>query len=101
MNQTTEDVIVFLTNPDLDFGDNPMDVELLKNPELLHQKMRVLLDGPLPFTDGGVAGADLLSRLDECDWPAVAAEFSTRLKMTAHFFDQDAVSPARQSPESG
>ncbi len=93
MNQTTQDVIEFLTHPDLDFGDNPLDVELLGQPQLLQQKVRQLLSTPASFLGSWEAEA-LRSRLDECDWPAVAEEFRMRLKMTSQFFDRD----VRQHP---
>jgi hypothetical protein len=91
MNQITQDVIEFLTHPDLDFGDNPMDAALLDKPELLQQRVRGLLEVPPPFLSSHEA-AGLRARLDEADWPTIALEFRTRLHMAAQFFQTDAKS---------
>ena len=89
MNQTTQDVIKFLNQPDLDFGNNATDAELLGHPEILHQRVHDLLqDCPDCFTSQD-EGMDLLTRLNEADWPCVAEEFQTRLKLAAGFFGRD------------
>ena len=89
MNQATQDVIEFLNHPDLDFGQ-PEDVDMLDNPELLHQKVRVLLDDPPSFLASQEEALNLRHRLHEADWHAVAHEFRTRLSMASGFFDEDA-----------
>ena len=90
LNQPTLDVIEFLTHPDLDFGHSTADVELLGNPELLHQRVHELLENPPTFLTSREEGLKLRAQLGEADWPAVAQEFRTRVAMASRFFGQDA-----------
>jgi len=89
MNQTTQDVITFLNHPELDFGNNATDAELLANPQLLLQRVHDLLEECPDCFTSQEEGENLLARLGEADWPCVADEFQTRLKMASRFFDRD------------
>lgn len=89
-NQTTRDVIAFLTHPDLDFGHSPPDLELLAEPQEMHQRVHLLLDDAPAFLTGQQDAKDLQARLNEADWPAIAREFQSRINLTSQFFGQDA-----------
>ncbi len=98
MNQTTTDVIQFLTDPELDFGDNLMDVELLEAPEMLRETVSNLLASAPSFMASPEAAAELRARLGEADWPLIAREFQERVKMARRFFENgtgDAAGAAR------
>ena len=89
-NQTTRDVIAFLTHPDLDFGHSPPDLELLAEPQAMHNRVHHLLDDAPAFLAGQREAQDLQARLGETDWAAVAREFQSRINLTSQFFSKDA-----------
>src|SRR5690606_16366206 len=88
MNDTTQQVIEFLSYPELNFGSEE-DILLLAEPQALQSRVASLLDQPHGFLSTPEAD-ELKSRLHDADWPVVAQEFSTRVDMTARFFDADA-----------
>lgn len=94
MNQATLDAIEFLSHPELDFVTNPTDVELLNNPGRLQQAVRDMLSALPAFMINQESAQEstvaLQARLDEVDWPLVAAEFRKRLRITSQFFEVDA-----------
>ncbi|HVF09904.1 MAG TPA: hypothetical protein VNA16_03830 [Abditibacteriaceae bacterium] len=89
MNQTTQDVIEFLNHPDLDFGVNANDAELLANPELLRDRVHALIADVPAFLTSREEGEELRGRLGEADWPCIAEEFQARLKLASSFFGRD------------
>ena len=89
MNQTTQDVIEFLTHPETRWGDPEALPMLLADPPALHEAVREMLDDAPAFLDSAQT-EDLRRRLPEADWPAVTREFQTRLNMASGFFDPDA-----------
>ena len=89
LNQATEDVIQFLTDPEIHFGDSPTDVEFLEDPQMLREAVEKLLENPASYPGNREQRASLRGRLGEADWPLIAREFSQRVKTTARFFDVD------------
>ena len=89
MNQTTEQVLEFLNFPDLDFGTNSLDLEMLQEAGLMRDLTLRLLTGPLPSEESRAAAQALSGHLDEVDWDAVAKEMQTRVDVTSSFFDPD------------
>ncbi len=89
MDQATNDVMQFLTNPELRFGASPMDAEFLEDPDMLREAVENLLEDPSSHPDSREQGEALRARLDAADWPLIAREFQQRLKTTARFFDTD------------
>ncbi|MBV9865883.1 MAG: hypothetical protein JO316_11055 [Abitibacteriaceae bacterium] len=99
MNQATQDVIEFLNHPDLSFGKETTDLELLDAPELLHQRVADLLEEPSSSLAEGES-EKIRSQLAQADWPAIAQEFRNRMSMTASFFDSDAETHLQAQMES-
>lgn len=99
MNQATQDVIEFLNHPDLSFGKETTDLELLDDPELLRQRVEDLLEEPSAFLQEGES-ENLRSQLAQADWPSIAQEFRNRMSMTASFFDDDAATHVQTQVES-
>ncbi len=91
MNPTTQQVIEFLTHPELPFGAEE-DVLLLSDPESLHLEVASLLKKHLTVL-GEANSEELRARLAQADWPLVAQEFQARIEMASRLFDTDAQTP--------
>lgn len=91
MNPTTQQVIDFLTHPELPFGAEE-DVLLLSDPDGLQDQVASLLDEN-PAVLGVQNSEDLKAHLSQADWPLVAQEFQARVEMASRFFDTDAQTP--------
>ena len=92
MNQATTDVITLLTDPEVNFGADPLHRELLDSPELLRDAVTGLV-GTLPPSLGTQSTA-LTERREEVDWARVAQEFRDRVRLASGFFDPDAATTA-------
>ena len=88
MNPTTQQVIEFLTHPELPFGAEE-DVLLLSDPEALQIEVASLLEEH-PAVLGADESTGLKERLSEADWLVIAQEFRTRLALASNFFEPDA-----------
>lgn len=84
----TQQVIAFLSNPEVSLADPAELPLLLADPDELHQAVKAQLETPRAvFAE---EAASLKARLNEVDWPHVAREFQSRLDLAAGFFDPDA-----------
>lgn len=88
MNSTTQQIIEFLTHPELRFGGEE-DVLLLADPQALQSRVALLLDES-PAILGQEDSQNLKARLGEADWPLIAGEFRSRIEMASGFFGPDA-----------
>lgn len=88
MNPTTQQVIEFLSHPELPFGAEE-DVLILSDPEMLHERVVSLL-GDYPAVLGRGKTESLQGQLAQADWPFIAQEFRARVGVTSLFFDADA-----------
>ena len=87
MNPTTADVLKFLSFPDLDFGTNPLDLEMVQDPALIRELTTRLLAGPFELEESRDAAEALQGRLDAADWGAVAEAMRERFRLTDDLFD--------------
>ncbi len=85
MHHATTQIIQLLNNPELDFGSNPVDAEMLEDPGMLRSAVEALLDSPR-FPGGREAAERMRPCVGEADWPLIAREFSNRLQATSQFF---------------
>jgi hypothetical protein len=88
MHPTTQQIIAFLSHPDLPFGAEE-DVLLLADPEALQTRVAFLLEEH-PAVLGGSNTESLTQQLGEADWPFIAKEFRARVQLVSGFFDADA-----------
>lgn len=88
MHPTTQQIIAFLSHPDLPFGAEE-DVLLLADPEALQTRVAFLLEEH-PAILGGSNTESLKQQLGEADWPFIAQEFRARVQLVSGFFDADA-----------
>lgn len=88
MNPSTQQVIEFLSHPELPFGTEE-DVLLLSDPEALQSHIASLLEEH-PAVLGSESTRGLIARLTEADWPFIAQEFQARVAMASGFFDAEA-----------
>lgn len=88
MNPITQQVIEFLTHPELSFGGEE-DVLLLADPQALQSRVAVLLEESSAVL-GQENSQNLKFRLGEADWPVIAGEFRSRIEMASGFFGPDA-----------
>ena len=87
MNPTTKEVIQFLNFPDLDFGMNPLDLEMVQTPTLMRDITTRLLAGPFQSPEGRAAAAALEGRLDDADWSVISQSMRERFRLTDALFD--------------
>ena len=87
MNPTTADVLKFLSFPDLDFGTNPLDLEMVQDPALIRDVTTRLMAGPFELEESRDAAEALQGRLDSADWGAVAEAMRERFRLTDDLFD--------------
>jgi hypothetical protein len=88
MNPTTQQVIEFLTHPELPFGTEE-DTLTLGDPIELQGRVTSLLE-EFPLVLGKEHSTSLYGRLGEADWPFIAKEFQARIALASSFFDPDA-----------
>lgn len=88
MNPTTQQVIEFLTHPELPFGTEE-DLLILSDAEFLRERVAGLLD-EFPAVLGDLETANLKAHLNEADWPFIGQEFRARVAVASNFFDGDA-----------
>lgn len=88
MDPVTQQVIQFLSHPELPFGTEE-DVLLLADPSSLRERVIALLEES-PSVLGAEQSRTLSSRLTQADWPLIAQEFQARVDTAASFFDADA-----------
>lgn len=88
MNPTTQQVIEFLSHPELPFGTEE-DVLILGDPESLQNRVASLLD-EFPAVLPAQNTRSLKEHLGEADWPFIAQEFRARVEVASSFFDADA-----------
>ncbi len=91
MNPTTQQVIAFLSHPDLPFGTEE-DVLFLADPEALQTQVAFLLEEH-PTVLGNPDTENLKQHLREADWLFIAQEFRARVALASGFFDGDAQAP--------
>lgn len=91
-NHPTQQVIAFLSDPEVSLADAADLPLLLADTEELRQAVEAQLEAQLeaPRALSSREAASLRARLDEVDWPLVAREFQSRLDLAAGFFDPDA-----------
>ncbi len=87
MNPTTKEVLEFLNFPDLEFGMNPLDLEMVQTPALMRDLTVRLLAGPFQSPESRSAAAALEGRLDDADWAIVSQSLRERFKLTDALFD--------------
>lgn len=87
MNPVTQQVIEFLSHPELPFGAEE-DLLLLSDPQALRTQVAVLLDEN-PAVLGEQNSENLKQRLGEADWLFIAQNFLARVDLTANFFEAD------------
>lgn len=87
MNPTTQEVLQFLNFPDMDFGMNPLDLEMVQTPELMRDLTTRLLAGPFQSDESRAAAAALEGRLDDADWATISQSLRERFKLTDALFD--------------
>ena len=87
-NHPTQQVIAFLSDPEVSLADAADLPLLLADTEELRQAVEAQLEAPRALSSR--EAASLRARLDEVDWPLVAREFQSRLDLAAGFFDPDA-----------
>ena len=87
MNPTTADVLQFLSFPDLDFGANPLDLEMVQQPALMHELTTRLLAGPFELQESRDAAAALQGRLGDADWSAISQAMRERFRLADDLFD--------------
>ncbi|RYX85954.1 hypothetical protein EON83_04145 [bacterium] len=87
MNPITQQVIEFLTHPELPFGTEE-DMLLLNDPKLLRGQVASLLEEN-PDILGKQDSQSLWACLGEADWPFIAQEFNARVALAANFFEAD------------
>ncbi|MBW3637964.1 MAG: hypothetical protein KY445_16090 [Armatimonadetes bacterium] len=90
MNPTTQQIIEFLSHPELRFGGEE-DVLLLADPADLQSRVALLLDES-PAILGQDNSQTLKTQLAQADWPLIAGEFRSRIEMASGFFGIDAQS---------
>jgi hypothetical protein len=88
MHPTTQQVIEFLSHPELPFGTEE-DVLILSDPESLRDRVASLID-EFPAVLGDHESQNLKAHLAEADWPFIAQEFRARVELASSFFDSDA-----------
>lgn len=88
MDPVTQQVIQFLSHPELPFGTEE-DVLLLADPASLRERVLALLEES-PQVLGADQSNSLRSRLAQADWALIAQEFRARVDTAASFFDADA-----------
>jgi hypothetical protein len=93
MNPTTQQVIEFLTHPELPFGTEE-DTLALSDPITLQSRVASLLE-EFPAVIGPEPSAHLKARLGEADWPFIGQEFLARIELASNFFDADAQSASQ------
>ena len=81
--------MALLTDPELNFGADPLHAEILEAPELLREAVADLPADPPSFLASRQAAAELRARLPEADWTLIAQEFRSRLKMAERFFEHE------------
>ena len=91
MNPTTQQVIEFLSHPELPFGAEE-DLLLLADPIALQERVASLLEEK-PAVLGRENSDTLKSQLAQADWPFIAQEFRARVEVASQFFDGDAQIP--------
>ena len=87
MNPTTEEVLQFLNFPDLEFGTNPLDLEMVQTPALMRDLATRLLAGPFQSDESREAAAALEGRLDDADWGVISQSMRERFRLTDALFD--------------
>lgn len=87
MQTITQQVLAFLSHPDLPFGTEA-DLNLLEDPEALRDRVGSLLD-EFPHLLGAEESADLKAHLDEAAWSFIALEFQVRAETEPSFMDED------------
>jgi len=95
MHPTTQQVIEFLSHPELPFGTEE-DVLVLSDPQSLHLRVAALIE-EFPAVLGNSQSQSLKARLGEADWSLVAQEFRARVELASGFFDGDANSSAHSA----
>lgn len=88
MNNSTPQIIEFLSHPELPFGTEE-DALLLEDPDELRERVAALLDEN-PDVLGAAETAELKAHLDAVAWSFVALEMQARIEAAARFFDADA-----------
>lgn len=88
MNPTTQQIIEFLSHPELPFGAEE-DLLLLADPQALRDRVASLLE-EFPAVLGAENSSGLRAQLGQADWPLIAGEFRARVEMASRFFDGDA-----------
>lgn len=86
----TQQVIEFLSNPEVSLADPAELPLLLADHDELRDSVAAELETPRVLSSE--EAESLSARLGEVDWPQVAREFQSRLDLAAGFFDPDAQS---------
>ncbi len=89
MHPTTQQVIEFLSHPELPFGTEE-DVLFLADPESLRNRVASLID-EFPAVLDNSESQNLKAHLSDADWPFIAQEFRARVELASGFFSDDAV----------
>ena len=92
MNTSTQQIIEFLTHPELPFGTEE-DVLLMSDPESLQFRVASLLE-EFPAVLGNAKTQELQALLANVDWAFIAQEFRARVEVTSTFFEADAQNAA-------
>ena len=87
MNPTTEEVLQFLNFPDLDFGLDPLDLEMVQTPALMRDLTVRLLAGPFQSPEVRAAALALEGRLGAADWVVISQSMRERFRLTDPLFD--------------
>lgn len=98
MNPITQQVIEFLSRPELPFGTEE-DLLLMSDPQSLRERVASLLEES-PAVLGAPESENLKANLSGADWDFIAQEFRARVEVASRFFESDAPAIAPADPQT-